>query len=145
MSRAKGRNQIIAKPENLVAALVSACQEYTDEVKETVKDGIIKIGEEAVAEVKFLSPVYKGDDTKRKYPNGSYRDSWTYHVDQERGKIQVTVHAKRPHYRLTHLLEYGHALKDGTGRKYGEVGARPHISIANANAEKKVDKLLEEL
>ena len=154
MSRAKGRNQMIAKPENLVAALVSACQEYTDEVKETVEDGIIKIGEEAVAEVKLLSPEYEGADrtsktgkhyhTKNKemkYPKGSYKRSWKCTVEKERGKIQVTVHAKSPHHRLTHLLENGHLNRDGTTRSK----AIPHISVANADAEKKVDKLLEDL
>lgn len=141
MSRAKGRNQIIAKPENLVAALVSACQEYTDDVKETVKNGIVKIGEEATEEVKTLAPVYEGEDKNMKYPKGSYKRSWKYTVDEERGKIQVTVHAKSPHYRLTHLLEKGHLNRDGTTRSK----AIPHISVANADAEKKVDKLLEDL
>lgn len=138
---AKRHNQIIATPEALVASLVSTCQEYTDEVREAVEEGIIKIGEESVEQVKALSPVYQGTEKNRKYPKGSYKRSWKYTVDRERGKIQVTVHAKRPHYRLTHLLENGHLNRDGTTRSK----AIPHISIVNNLAEKKVDKLLEDL
>ena len=160
MSRAKGHNQLIATPETLVAALVSACQEYTDDIKEQVEEGILKIGEEAVEQVKALSPVYEGTDRvsktgkhyhttnkNMKYPKGSYKRSWTYSVDRERGKIKVTVHAKKPHYRLTHLLEngtkypHGHLNRDGTKR----TKAIPHVSIVNNLAQKKVDKLLEEL
>lgn len=136
---AKGHNQIIATPEALVAALVSACEEYTDEVKETVENGVIDIGQEATAEVRALAPVYDGPN--KSTAKGAYKKSWKYTVDRERGKITVTVHAKSPHHRLTHLLENGHLNRDGTTRSR----AIPHISIANSNAEKKIDKLLEGL
>lgn len=139
----KGHNQIIATPEALVAALVSACEEFTDDVKQELEQGIIKIGEEAVDEVKKLAPVYKGNN--KNTPKGAYRRNWTYRVDKERGEIVVTVHVKGKNSRLTHLLENGHVLRDGTGRQVGEVKALPHIGIANEHAEKKVDKLLEEL
>lgn len=133
------RNEIIATPEALVAALVSTCQAYTDEIRETVENGIIDIGQEATAEIRAIAPVYKGDN--KNTAKGAYKRSWTYRVDQERGKINVTVHAKNPHYRLTHLLENGHLNRDGTTRSK----AIPHISIVNAIAEQKVDKLLEGL
>ena len=136
---AKGHNQIVATPEALVAALVSTCEEYTDEIKETVEEGIIDIGQEATAEIRAIAPVYEGSN--RNTSKGAYRRSWTYRVDRERGKINVTVHAKSPHYRLTHLLENGHLNRDGTTRSR----AIPHISIVNNLAEKKVDKLLEDL
>ena len=50
----KGHNQIIATPEALAAALVSACEEFTDDVKQELEQGIIKIGEEAVDEGKHI-------------------------------------------------------------------------------------------
>ena len=139
----KGHNQIIATPEALAAALVKACKDYTDDVKQELEQGINKIGEEAVDEVKKLAPVYKGDN--KNTPKGAYRRNWTYRVDKERGKIVVTVHVKGKGYRLTHLLENGHVLRDGTGRKVGEAKALPHIGIATEHAEKKMNKLLEEL
>lgn len=133
------RNEIIATPEALVAALVSTCQAYTDEIRETVVNGIIDIGQEATAEIRAIAPVYEGDN--KNTAKGAYKRSWTYRVGQERGKINVTVHAKDPHYRLTHLLENGHLNRDGTTRSK----AIPHVSIVNAIAEQKVDKLLEGL
>lgn len=136
---AKGHNQIVASPEALVAALVSTCEEYTEEIKETVEEGIIDIGQEATAEIRAIAPVYEGPN--KKTSKGAYKRSWTYRVDRERGKINVTVYAKNPHYRLTHLLENGHLNRDGTTRSR----AIPHISIVNNLAEKKVDKLLEDL
>lgn len=136
---AKGHNQIIATPEALVASLVSTCEEYTEEIKATVVEGIIDIGQEATAEIRAIAPVYEG--ANKNTSKGAYKRSWTYRVDRERGKINVTVHAKSPHYRLTHLLENGHLNRDGTTRSK----AIPHISIVNNIAEKKVDKLLEEL
>lgn len=136
---AKGHNQLIATPEALVAAMVSACQEYTDEVREIVEEGIIEIGQEAVEQIKVLAPVYEGSN--KNTSKGAYRRSWGYRVDRQRGRIEVTVHAKSPHYRLTHLLENGHSNRDGTTRSK----AIPHVSIVNSLAQKKVDKLLEEL
>lgn len=136
---AKGHNQIVASPEALVAALVSTCEEYTEEIKETVEEGIIDIGQEATAEIRAIAPVYEGPN--KNTSKGAYKRSWTYRVDRERGKINVTVYAKNPHYRLTHLLENGHLNRDGTTRSR----AIPHISIVNNLAEKKVDKLLEDL
>lgn len=136
---AKGHNQLIATPEALVAAMVSACQEYTDEVREIVEGGVIEIGQEAVEQIKVLAPVYEGSN--KNTSKGAYRRSWRYRVDRQRGRIEVTVHAKSPHYRLTHLLENGHLNRDGTTRSK----AIPHVSIVNSLAQKKVDKLLEEL
>ena len=95
--------------------------------------------QEATAEIRAIAPVYEGSN--KNTSKGAYKRSWTYRVDRERGKINVTVHAKSPHYRLTHLLENGHLNRDGTTRSK----AIPHISIVDNLAEKKVDKLLEDL
>ncbi|MBQ3884772.1 MAG: HK97 gp10 family phage protein [Ruminococcus sp.] len=130
-------------PENLVAAMVSACQEYIDEVKEKELEGLKKIGEEAVNEIKEIAPAYTGNDKKVK--KGAYRRSWKYRIDKERGTIKVTVHAGGQQYRLTHLLENGHVLRDGTGREIGKVEPIQHISIVEANAKKKFDKLQEKI
>lgn len=143
-------------PEDFARALVEACNEYTGEVRDKVEAGLTRIGYEATQEVKSLSPVYSGTDrisksrkryhTKNKpkedyakYLPGAYKKRWVYTVEKTRGKIMVTVHNKQ--WSLTHLLENGHLNRDGTTRSK----AIPHISTANADAESKIDKLLEDL
>lgn len=77
---------------------------------------------------------------KKKLENTSPKDTGGYGHDwaikevksKTNGPSTYIVHNKE-HYRLTHLLEYGHAKKDGTGK----VKAQPHIEPARDDEEKK--------
>lgn len=129
----------IISPDDLAGVLAEYCREYTEDVVEKVGDGIENIGMEAAREVKELSPVSDGSD--KSIPKGAYRRSWTCKIEKERGKLTATVYVKGKHYRLSHLLENGHLNRDGTTRSR----EFPHISIANEHAQKKVEKLLEDL
>ena len=124
-------------PDELVGALTSAFSKYSSEIRDKIDSRVEEIGNEAVEEVKSLSPVYTGKDKKRK--KGKYRKGGKCEIEKSRGKIEVTVHNKQ--YQLTHLLENQHLNRDGTTFST----PHPHISIANDHAEKKVDKLIEEL
>ena len=68
------------------------------------------LGKQAVSELKATSPRSK---TSR---SGTYAKGWTR---RKRGKV-VIVHNKE--YRLTHLLEHGHAKVNG-----GRVEGKEHI------------------
>ena len=124
-------------PDELVGALTSAFSKYSSEIRDKIDSRVEEIGNEAVEEVKSLSPVYTGKDKKRK--KGKYRKGWKCEIEKSRGTIKVTVHNEQ--YQLTHLLENQHLNRDGTTFSM----PHPHISIANDHAEKKVDKLIEEL
>ena len=71
---------------------------------------------------------------------GKYAKSWrvkkAYESPQD---IRVVIHSAKQ-YRLAHLLEYGHVLKDRRGRPIGVAEAKPHIRPAELHAEKELMK-----
>lgn len=103
--------------------------EYGDEIISAVDDVLPKVCKQVVTFLKATSP-------KR---TGAYADDWTFSKQKKGEGISMslrgyTIHNK-DHYYLTHLLEYGHASRDG-----GRTKAVPHI----AEAEKEAARLLED-
>lgn len=73
-----------------------------------------RIGKKAVKKLRVISP--------RRF--GIYRGDWMMTTDRVIGlPNKYTLHVREPSYRLTHLLEKGHVIANGTGR----VKAHPHI------------------
>lgn len=128
-------------PDGFVEALMEATRTMTEEVVEEIDNGLERIGAETVEELKRTSPVYKGKSKKLK--KGDYRKKWKYLAEKERGVKTVTVYNQKGG--LTHLLEHGHLVKNGTGRVLGNASPIPHIEIAEKHAEEKIDRLLEDL
>ena len=115
--------------DELAEAIGKELGDYFDDITEDVKNAVEVTTRECVAEIKQRSP-------KR---TGNYSRSWTAtEMFNRRGSIRFTVHNKK-HYRLTHLLEDGHAKKNG-----GRVEGTPHIAPAEQNAEKNLIKRIEE-
>ena len=48
--------------------------------------------------------------------------------DAARNYNEAVIYAKEPHYRLTHLLEYGHVTRNGTGRVFQPTPGHEHIA-----------------
>lgn len=109
--------------DNMAQAVLKELQNYSEEVTEEVKKEVKAVAKECVDEIKSNSPK----------DSGKYAAGWGVTVNYESDKdIRVTVHNKTS-YRLTHLLENGHAKVNG-----GRVPGFPHIAHAEANAIKKL-------
>lgn len=110
--------------ENLNEAIQDILEEYADDIdfknKETIKE-VSKAGSKALQN---LSKSTFGG-------NGDYAKGWTYKIEEKRLYAKVIIHNKSE-YRLAHLLENGHLVRNGTGRvKSGKktfVQGKPHIS-----------------
>lgn len=103
----------------IMGELTSYAEEVTEELKKDVKD----TADECVAMLKQKSPK----------DSGEYRKGWKVAaVYESKSDIRVSVYnSKKP--QLTHLLENGHATRDG-----GRVEGTPHIAPTEKYAEEKL-------
>ena len=93
-------------------------REYADEIDENLEEIAVEIGKKTVERLKVTSPK----------KSGKYAKGWNMTIVNKAGRAQeVTIHNKV--YRLTHLLENGHALKKG-----GRARAFKHIGPAEEQA-----------
>ncbi len=73
---------------------------------------------------------------------GDYAASWTYGVGEtKRTRHTTVVHAEKPEYALTHLLEKGHQNRNG-GRTAPAVHIEPAEKAAVEELEKELRKRL---
>lgn len=99
---------------------------------EAVKVSVDDVAKATVQRLRQTSPKLTGD----------YAASWTAtRLKGGRHYYGKVVHADDGEYRLTHLLEHGHALVRG-GRTVGYVKAHPHIEAAEQAA---IDSFIEEV
>lgn len=110
-------------------------KEYGDECTDTVNSVMPKLGKETAANVK--------KDVRSKFKKGSggsnYANGWTYKVVYGRLNTGFVVYNKNKPT-LTHLLENGHAIANGTGR----VAGRPHIAPSYEWAQEEAVKRIKE-
>ena len=126
------------KPIDLTAAVDEILSKYGDEVFDVLGEAIKETSEEAMQELRSVNKLSPNGN-----PTGAYSQDWEYkQVQVSRLKTEAVVYNEN-HYRLTHLLENGHALKRG-GRTYGRVQAYPHIAPINDKAQENVIKKVEE-
>ncbi|MGN2369868.1 hypothetical protein ACTFJW_07360 [Clostridium cagae] len=105
---------------------------YSSDVTKKTKSNVDKVSKEVDKEIKkhinFKQPT--GKYVKAFRINNSYEGPFTK---------RKTWHVKAPYYRLTHLLEKGHALAGG-----GRTKAYPHIKYGEDLAKKRMEQLTKE-
>ena len=99
--------------DRLAAEITNGLAEYSQDVVRGVNVSSERVGQAAVKKLKATSPK----------KSGKYRKAWKLKTEPAVGQPnRQIIHVKKPHYRLTHLLEHGHAKAGG-----GRVEGKPHI------------------
>lgn len=121
--------------DNMASAILQELEKYRDVTEEAVEKGVSETAKEAVKELRNAHPSGSGryGSWDKKYNKGwkvmqTKRDK-RYHK-------KATIHNETD-YQLTHLLEKGHALRQG-----GRAQAFPHIAPV---AEKCEDELIQNI
>ena len=109
--------------DGLADAVMEGLEEYNKLATDKVKAAVKKAGTTVRKEISSTAP--------RK--SGRYADSWRSRTTAESStSMQVTVYSPS-RYMLAHLLEHGHALRNG-----GRARAFPHIAPAEEAGEKQL-------
>lgn len=119
------------KPEDFAKELESMMSDYSEEILEVVEDVTQKVGTMVMDEIK--------EHITFDEPTGEYVKSFSLKKEKSRTNRGRIWHVLKPHYRLTHLLEKGHALKSG-----GRTRAFPHIKYGEELAVRRYPEMLKE-
>lgn len=118
------------KPEDLGKVLKNYLDNYVENIEEDVIETTDTMTKEAKEELKRISPVGE---------TGRYHKGWAI-KQAKKGKHKYSrVIWNRTDYRLTHLLEFGHVKRNGTGW----VEAEPHIRPTEEKYKVKFTETLE--
>lgn len=116
----------------LAAAIERELQSYSDIVSEKIGEAVETVANEVNDEIKRRVTF--------KQPTGKYVKAFRIKKintgsKQNHGRVW---HVNGPHYRLTHLLENGHALRSG-----GRARAFQHIKYGEELADRRMQELSE--
>lgn len=110
-----------------------ALYDYQQDVQESMINAINKEAQKTVTRLKKTSPQGEGEKA------GEYAKGWRKTKPEKTNRVGgVKVEIYNEVYRLTHLLENGHALRQG-----GRSPAIPHIAPAQEEFDRNITAELE--
>ncbi|MCD8337956.1 MAG: HK97 gp10 family phage protein [Lachnospiraceae bacterium] len=114
--------------DEMAEAINEGLEEYATLAADEMKAAVKKTAKSVKEEISANAPV----------KSGAYAKSWATKATSETSEsIEMTVYSKNK-YQLAHLLEKGHALRQG-----GRARAFPHIAPAEENGETMLVELIE--
>lgn len=113
--------------DDMAAEIMRGLTEYADLADSAMKAAVKKTATSVKKELSANAP-------KR---TGRYAKSWATKKTKENShSLEITVHSKN-RYQLAHLLEKGHAKRNG-----GRVPGKPHIAPAEENGAALLESLI---
>ncbi len=113
--------------DDMAVDIMDGLQEESERTDTAMKKALQKTASQVRKEISENAP-------KR---TGKYGKSWTTKKTAEKSQsLQIVVHSKN-RYQIAHLLEHGHAKRNG-----GRVEAQPHIAPAEEHGAENFDELL---
>ena len=114
--------------DELASKVMEGLEEYASLTTESVKEAVKNAGKTVKKEISDNAP----KDT------GTYKKSWTVKQTKETSNSLTVVVHSRNRYQLAHLLENGHAKRNG-----GRTKAIPHIKSAEEVGVKQLEDEIE--
>lgn len=121
------------KPDALAGAINDVLAQYKSLIDEDIQKVTKDLGKRTTERVRTDANAAGFGGT------GEYIKNWRFKYKARVGGADATVYNEAPTYRLTHLLEYGHAKVNG-----GRTRAFPHISKAEQWAIENYERALKE-
>ena len=113
--------------DNMADLVMDGLREYSELADTAMKKAVRKTATSVKKEISENAPKH----------TGKYAESWaTKKVTESSHKLEMTVHSKN-RYQIAHLLEKGHAKRNG-----GRVAGKPHIAPAEENGADLLESLI---
>lgn len=119
------RKSRVVGVSNFSVVFSDMIRRYGSDVYDALEESINQVAKESAAELKTAGQF--------KDRSGKYRKSWTWKKMKESYLRHSATVYNKDEYRLTHLLEFGHAKKNG-----GRTKAYEHIAPVNDKADEMV-------